>query len=249
MTDQSGNHHVDSGRMILAVEDLHVAYGAVRALRGISFSVKSGEIVTLIGANGAGKSTTMNTIMGLVKCQQGRIMFLDEDIANLHAFQIVRKGLSLSPEGRRLFLNLTVKENLDIGGLITTDKGLKQELLDEIFQLFPRVKERLKQIAGTLSGGEQQMVAISRAIMQNPDLLLLDEPSLGLAPNLVQEIFEKVQILNSEGKTILMVEQNAFQALRISHRAYCLEHGELKIQGTGQELLNDPKIKEAYLGG
>ncbi|MCB1188266.1 ABC transporter ATP-binding protein [bacterium] len=249
MTDQSGNHHVDEGRKILSVEDLHVAYGAVKALRGISFSVKAGEIVTLIGANGAGKSTTMNCIMGLVKCQAGKIVFLDEDIANMHAFQIVRKGLSLSPEGRRLFLNLSVRENLEIGGLITLDKGKKQELLDEIFQLFPRVKERLTQIAGTLSGGEQQMVAISRAIMQNPDLLLLDEPSLGLAPNLVQEIFEKVQILNSEGKTILMVEQNAFQALRISHRAYCLEHGELNIKGTGAELLANPKIKEAYLGG
>ena len=249
MTDQSGSHHLEKGTMILAVEDLHVSYGAVRALRGISFSVKAGEIVTLIGANGAGKSTTMNTIMGLVKCQAGRVLFLEEDIANMHAFQIVRKGLSLSPEGRRLFLNLSVRENLEIGGLITEDKGLKAELLDEIFELFPRVKERLTQIAGTLSGGEQQMVAISRAIMQNPDLLLLDEPSLGLAPNLVQEIFEKVQILNNEGKTILMVEQNAFQALKISHRAYCFEHGELTLQGSGKEMLSNPKIKEAYLGG
>jgi branched-chain amino acid transport system ATP-binding protein len=249
MTDQTGSHHLDSGRQLLSVEDLHVAYGAVKALRGISFEVHSGEIVTLIGANGAGKSTTMNTIMGLVKCQQGRINFLGENIANMHAFQIVRKGLSLSPEGRRLFLNLTVRENLEIGGLITLDKGVKQKLYDEIFELFPRVKERLSQVAGTLSGGEQQMVAISRAIMQNPNLLLLDEPSLGLAPNLVQEIFEKVTILNSEGKTILMVEQNAFQALRISHRAYCLEHGEMVIKGTGRDLLKDPKIKEAYLGG
>ena len=248
MTERTGQQ-IEAGRTLLRVENLHVAYGAVKALRGISFEVNAGEIVTLIGANGAGKSTTMNTIMGLVKCQQGHVEFLGEDIANMHAFQIVRKGLSLSPEGRRLFLNLTVRENLEIGGLITEDKGIKQGLYDEIFQLFPRVKERLSQVAGTLSGGEQQMVAISRAIMQNPDLLLLDEPSLGLAPNLVLEIFEKVQILNAEGKTILMVEQNAFQALRISQRAYCLEHGELNIKGTGADLLNNPKIKEAYLGG
>lgn len=249
MTDQLSKQHIQPDSQLLSVEDLHVSYGAVKALRGISFDVKAGEIVTLIGANGAGKSTTINTIIGLVKCQKGQIKFLGEDIANMHAYQIVRKGLSLSPEGRRLFLNLTVRENLEIGGLITEDKDIKQGLYDEIFQLFPRVKERLNQVAGTLSGGEQQMVAISRAIMQNPDLLLLDEPSLGLAPNLVQEIFEKVQILNGEGKTILMVEQNAFQALRISHRAYCLEHGELNIKGTGAELLKNPRIKEAYLGG
>jgi branched-chain amino acid transport system ATP-binding protein len=234
---------------VLQVQDLCVNYGAVRALHGISFSISGGEIVTLIGCNGAGKSTTMNTVMGLVKCQAGQVLLHGQPITNMHAFQIVRKGVSLSPEGRRIFLNLSVRENLEIGGLITVDKTTKQKLLDEVFTLFPRVKERLSQIAGTLSGGEQQMLALARAMMQNPEILLLDEPSLGLAPNLVQEIFEKIKLLNAEGKTILLVEQNAYQALRISHRAYVLQLGEIVMQGTGAELLHDDKVKQAYLGG
>jgi branched-chain amino acid transport system ATP-binding protein len=234
---------------VLAVQDLHVAYGAVKALHGISFEVQRGEIVTLIGCNGAGKSTTMNTVMGLVKCQQGEVLLRGKPITNMHAFQIVRRGVSLSPEGRRIFLNLTVRENLEIGGLITLDRGTKHRLLDEVYELFPRVKERLSQVAGTLSGGEQQMLALARAMMQNPEVLLLDEPSLGLAPNLVQEIFEKIVLLNREGKTILLVEQNAYQALRISHRAYVLQLGEIVMQGSGKELLADDKVKQAYLGG
>jgi branched-chain amino acid transport system ATP-binding protein len=234
---------------LLDVRDMHVAYGAVQALQGIGFTVRHGEIVTLIGANGAGKSTTMNTVMGLVKCQRGEVWFNGHVVTNQHAFELVRRGLSLSPEGRRLFLNLTVRENLELGGMLLRDKGRKAALLDEVFTLFPRVKERLAQSAGTLSGGEQQMVAIARALMQDPKLLLLDEPSLGLAPNLVQEIFAKVEFLNNQGMTVLLVEQNAFQALRISHRAFVLEQGRIVLSGSGEELRNDPKVREAYLGG
>jgi branched-chain amino acid transport system ATP-binding protein len=233
----------------LDVSDLHVAYGAVKALHGISFSVHAGRIVTLIGANGAGKSTTLNTIIGLVKCQRGTVEFDGSSITNKHAHENVHRGLALAPEGRRLFLNLTVRENLEVGGLVTRDKQRREQLLEEVYTLFPRVKERLRQVAGTLSGGEQQMLAISRAMMQDPKLMLLDEPSLGLAPNLVQEIFEKIRYLNSEGKTILLVEQNAYQALRISNQAHVLEQGRIVMSGTGKELINDPKVKEAYLGG
>jgi len=239
---------VDS-QPLLSVRDLHVAYGAVKALHDINFDVLPGEIVTLIGANGAGKSTTLNTIIGLVKCRQGEVIFAGDSITNQPAHQIVRRGLALAPEGRRLFLNLTVRENLDIGALVTADKARKQQLLEEVFTLFPRVKERLRQVAGTLSGGEQQMLAISRAMMQDPQLMLLDEPSLGLAPNLVREIFDKIRFLNSEGKTILLVEQNAYQALKVSHRAHVLEQGRIVMSGTGDELGRDPKVKEAYLGG
>jgi len=235
--------------VLLNVSDLHVAYGPVRALHGIGFTVRAGEIVTLIGANGAGKSTTLNTIIGLVKCQQGSVAFQGEPITNQPAHLIVHKGLALAPEGRRLFLNLTVRENLEVGGLVTRDRARRAQLLEEVYTLFPRVKERLRQVAGTLSGGEQQMLAISRAMMQDPQLMLLDEPSLGLAPNLVKEIFEKIRFLNSEGKTILLVEQNAYQALRISHQAHVLEQGQIVMSGTGEELGNNPKVKEAYLGG
>ncbi|MCC7478899.1 ABC transporter ATP-binding protein [bacterium] len=240
---------VQDATTVLEARDLHVAYGAVKALHGINFSVRRGEIVTLIGGNGAGKSTTMNTVMGLVKCQSGQVLLRGQAITNMHAFEIVRKGVSLSPEGRRIFLNLSVRENLEIGALITRDKARKAALLEEVYTLFPRVKERLSQLAGTLSGGEQQMLALARAMMQNPEILLLDEPSLGLAPNLVQEIFEKIVLLNNEGKTILLVEQNAYQALKISHRAYVLQLGEIVMQGSGAELLADDKVKAAYLGG
>jgi branched-chain amino acid transport system ATP-binding protein len=235
--------------IILEIRNLKVSYGAVRALDGISFNVPTGSIVTLIGANGAGKSTTMNSILGLVPCLAGSILLSGSEIANKPPYEIVRKGISLSPEGRRLFLNLTVRENLEVGGLITTDKHRKTEILTEVFELFPRVKERMKQVAGTLSGGEQQMLAIARALMQNPRLLLLDEPSLGLAPNLVQEIFSKILLLNQAGKTILLVEQNAYQALKITDEAHVLEQGRIVLSGSGDELASDPKVKEAYLGG
>jgi branched-chain amino acid transport system ATP-binding protein len=243
------NGQASSPAALLSIDGLTVAYGAVEALCGISFEVNAGEIVSLIGANGAGKSTTMNTIVGLVKCQQGSITLEGEPITNKHAFELVRKGLALSPEGRRLFLNMTVRENLELGGMLLKDDKHREALYGEVFTLFPRVKERLKQSAGTLSGGEQQMVAIARALMQAPKVLLLDEPSLGLAPNLVQEIFAKIQYLNRQGMTILLVEQNAFQALRICHRAFVLEQGRIVLSGTGEELQNNPKVKEAYLGG
>jgi branched-chain amino acid transport system ATP-binding protein len=234
---------------LLDVNNLHVSYGSIKALKGISFHVNSGEIVTLIGANGAGKSTTMNTVLGLVKAGAGSVSFRGKPITNQHAFQIVRRGISLSPEGRRIFTNLTVRENLEIGGLVTRDRERRMKLLADVYELFPRIRERLAQVAGTLSGGEQQMLAVARAMMQDPQLLLLDEPSLGLAPNLVQEIFEKIVYLNSQGTTILLVEQNAFQALKVSHRGYVLQLGEIVNEGSGAQLAADPKVKEAYLGG
>jgi branched-chain amino acid transport system ATP-binding protein len=234
---------------LLDVRDLHVSYGAVKALRGISFDVLPGEIVTLIGSNGAGKSTTMGAIVGLTRAQQGSIAYAGKSITNRPTHAIVNNGIALAPEGRRIFLNLTVAENLELGGLVTRDKAARQRLEQEVYTLFPRIKERLRQVAGTLSGGEQQMLAVARAMMQNPKLLMLDEPSLGLAPNLVQEIFGKIKLLNSQGTTILLVEQNAFQALRISNRAHVLEQGRIVISGTGGELLHDPRVKEAYLGG
>jgi len=238
-----------TGEVLLNVQNLVVNYGAVKAIRGISFDVRIGEVVTLIGANGAGKSTTLNAIVGLVRSASGTVMYRTENISNQPPFEIVRKRVALSPEGRRIFLNLSVRENLEVGGLVTESKQRRLELLDEVYRLFPRIKERLRQLAGTLSGGEQQMLALARAMMQDPKLLLLDEPSLGLAPNLVQEIFEKIRFLNSEGTTILLVEQNAYQALKVSHRAHVLEQGRIVMSGTGEELIRDPKVKEAYLGG
>jgi branched-chain amino acid transport system ATP-binding protein len=249
LSSSPDNGAVTEREAVLKVENLHVYYGAVRALEDVSFEVFPGEIVTLIGCNGAGKSTTLNTIMGLVKTRQGRISLSRNEITNQHAFQIVRRGMTLSPEGRRIFLNLTVAENLTVGGLIVLDLARKKLILEEVYALFPRLKERQKQIAGTLSGGEQQMLAVARAMMQDPQVLLLDEPSLGLAPNLVLEIFQKIKYLNSEGKTILLVEQNAFQSLKISHRGYVLQNGRIVMSGSGQELLNDPAVKTAYLGG
>jgi branched-chain amino acid transport system ATP-binding protein len=238
-----------AGTTVLTIEGLTVSYGAVCALDFVNFEVRPGEIVTLIGSNGAGKSTTLNTIMGLVKTDRGKILLEGAPITNQHAYQIVRRGMSLSPEGRRIFLNLTVEENLKIGGLIISDRAKKKRLEDEVYLLFPRLKERHKQIAGTLSGGEQQMLAVARAMMQDPHVLLLDEPSLGLAPNLVQEIFQKIKYLNSEGKTILLVEQNAYQSLKISHRGYVLQNGKLVLGGQARDLLENPAVKQAYLGG
>jgi branched-chain amino acid transport system ATP-binding protein len=234
---------------MLDVRNLHVSYGAVKAVRGISFDVRPGEIVTLIGSNGAGKSTTLGAVVGLVRTQQGSIAYQGRDMANRPTHEIINAGIALAPEGRRIFLNLTVKENLELGALATKEKAVRHSLESEVYELFPRIKERLRQTAGTLSGGEQQMLALARAMMQNPRLLLLDEPSLGLAPNLVQEIFTKIKLLNSRGTTILLVEQNAFQALRISQRAHVLEQGRIVMSGSGDELMHDPRVKEAYLGG
>lgn len=233
----------------LAVSNVFVNYGPVSALRGISFEVEEGKIISLIGANGAGKSSTLKAIVGLAHVSKGAIAFEGTPITNLKTHQIIRRGIALCPEGRRIFLNLTVEENLKVGGFATRDAEAREAILEEIFSLFPRIKERLTQVAGTLSGGEQQMLAISRAMMQNPKLLLLDEPSLGLAPNLVVEIFEKIKFLNEQGKTILLVEQNAYHALKLADMAYVLEQGKIVLSGTGDELLGNPQVKSAYLGG
>ncbi|WP_448378896.1 ABC transporter ATP-binding protein [Fervidobacterium sp.] len=233
---------------VLEVEGLHVFYGAIHAIKGISFKVEQGQVVTLIGANGAGKTTTLSTIAGLVKPKRGRILFNGKDIQNLPPHQINRMGVCLVPEGRRIFPNLTVMENLMMGAFNRKDKdGIKQDL-EWIFTLFPRLAERKSQLGGTLSGGEQQMLAISRALMSRPKVLMMDEPSLGLAPILVEEVFEIIKKLNSEGMTILLVEQNAVGALNISHYGYVLETGNIVLEGPAKELLKNEQVKKAYLG-
>jgi len=233
---------------VLEVEGLHVFYGAIHAIKGISFKVEQGQIVTLIGANGAGKTTTLSTIAGLVKPKRGRIVFNGKDIQNLPPHQINRMGVCLVPEGRRIFPNLTVMENLMMGAFNRKDKdGIKQDL-EWIFTLFPRLAERKNQLGGTLSGGEQQMLAISRALMSRPKVLMMDEPSLGLAPILVEEVFEIIKKLNSEGMTILLVEPNAVGALNISHYGYVLETGNIVLEGPAKELLKNEQVKKAYLG-
>ncbi len=233
---------------MLSVKDLHVSYGAIKAVRGISFDVNEGEIVTLIGANGAGKSTTLNTISGLIKPESGSVEFKGEKISGLKAHKIVQGGIAMCPEGRRVFTRMTVAENLEMGGYTRTDAENK-EMLEVVYQHFPRLKEREKQVAGTLSGGEQQMLAMGRALMSNPPLLMLDEPSMGLAPILVEEIFSIIKELNANGTTILLVEQNANMALSIADRAYVLEIGKIRKTGTGAELLEDDDVRKAYLGG
>jgi branched-chain amino acid transport system ATP-binding protein len=233
---------------MLSVNDLHVKYGAIHALRGISLECPSGEIVALIGANGAGKSTALNTIIGLVRAESGVVLYNGVDITNRKTHTLVKKGISLVPEGRRIFLNLTVAENLIIGAYLCKDSRIISERMDSVFALLPRLKERYRQIGGTLSGGEQQMLAIARALMQEPKLLLLDEPSLGLAPNLVLEIFEKIGEINRRGTTILLVEQNAYQALKIADFAYVLMTGGIQLSGTGAELLANDDVRKAYLG-
>ncbi len=235
---------------MLEIKNLVVNYGAIAALHGISLSVPAGKIVTLIGANGAGKTTTLKTISGLLKPASGEILYDGKNIAGLPPHQIVARGISQSPEGRMIFANLTVLENLQLGAYLQKDKNVVRRELEHIFTLFPRLKEREKQIAGTLSGGEQQMLAIGRALMSRPKLLLLDEPSLGLAPLLVKTIFEKiVEINRTQGLTILLVEQNANLALEISHVGYVLETGKVVLQGDSRELRQNPKVKSAYLGG
>ena len=235
---------------MLTVTDLSVSYGASAALAGVSFRIEPGKIVTLIGANGAGKTTTLRTLSGLLRAQSGRIEFLGEDISRLPPHQIVARGLAQVPEGRMVFSNLTVAENLALGAYRQTDPGRIARKRDSVFAMFPRLRERLAQPAGTLSGGEQQMLAIGRALMSEPRLLLLDEPSLGLAPKLISTIFEKIVELNRDhGLTILLVEQNARLALEISHTAYVLETGRVVLQGPSRELRDHPQLRAAYLGG
>ena len=233
---------------ILKVDDINVYYGSIHAIKGISFEVEEGEVVTLIGANGAGKSTTLNTISGLLRSKTGSIEFMGQSLAKVPSHKIVERGLALVPEGRRIFLQMTVQENLEMGAF-TQKGGETQQDLEKIYALFPRLKERLKQMAGTLSGGEQQMLAMGRALMSHPKLLMLDEPSMGLAPLLVEQIFEIIQNLNKQGSTILLVEQNAQMALSVAHRGYVLETGKIVTTGTGEELIRSPEIKKAYLGG
>lgn len=234
---------------MLKVEKLSVSYGAINALREISFNVERGEIISLIGSNGAGKTTTLHAVSNIIKKRGGKIEFEGEDITNLAPDQIVRRRLIQVPEGRRIFLNLSVRDNLEMGAFTRSDKaGIKADM-EKVFELFPRLKERITQISGTLSGGELQMLAMGRGLMAQPKLLLLDEPSMGLAPILVDEIFEIIQKINKAGTTILLVEQNAFKALSISNRAYVLETGSITKDGDAKELAKDPAVKEAYLGG
>ncbi|HEX4926252.1 MAG TPA: ABC transporter ATP-binding protein [Bdellovibrionales bacterium] len=229
-------------------EGVNVHYGSIQALHDVSFEVAQGQIVTLIGGNGAGKTTTLRAISGLVKTSKGRIVYKGETISGLAPHEIVRRRICQSPEGRGIFLNLSVEENLDLGAWAAPDKKTLNDDLEHVFQLFPRLKERRKQNAGTLSGGEQQMLAIGRALMGHPDFLLLDEPSLGLAPQIIEKIFEIIQQINKEGKTVLLVEQNALQALTIAHYGIVLETGKAHIKGTGKELLASDEVRKAYLG-
>ncbi len=234
---------------MLTLEDLHVNYGAIAALRGVSLNVESGELVALIGSNGAGKTTTLRTISGLLRPVAGSVHFQGEDLSRLPPHQIVAMGISQVPEGRQIFGTLSVRQNLQLGAVGRRDRSGTDDDLGRVFGLFPVLKERLKQAGGTLSGGEQQMLAIGRALMARPRLLLLDEPSLGLAPLLVERIFEAIASLKSGGTTILLVEQNARQALRIADRAYVLETGQIAMAGTAAQLASDPEVERAYLGG
>lgn len=234
---------------MLKVSDLRVSYGAIKAIQGISFDVKEGEIISLIGSNGAGKTTTLQSLSNIIQKESGSVFFYDKDITKVSSDEIIKMGLVHVPEGRRVFSNMTVKENLDIGAYTRKDKDGIRKDRDRVFELFPRLAERMKQYAGTLSGGEQQMLAIGRGLMARPKLLLLDEPSMGLAPILVDEIFSIVKSINREGVTILLVEQNAFKALALANRGYILETGKIIKTGTGEELVNDPAVKSAYLGG
>ncbi|MGB4503343.1 MAG: ABC transporter ATP-binding protein [Syntrophaceticus sp.] len=234
---------------MLELDNLNVHYGAIWALKGINLTVGEGEIVSLIGANGAGKSTTLRAISGIIKASSGGIFFQGEDITKVPAHDIVKKGIAQVPEGRRVFANLSVLENLELGAYIRKDtKGIKQDL-EDVLERFPRLKERIGQVAGTLSGGEQQMLAIGRALMTRPKLMLLDEPSMGLAPLLVKEIFSIISEINQEGTTILLVEQNARMALQVAHRAYVLETGRIALDGPAKELAKHEDVKKAYLGG
>ena len=233
---------------MLEIKDLHVSYGGIQALRGVSLNVPDGKIVTLIGANGAGKSTLMRTISGLVKAQSGSILWNGQELLGKPIDQIVSSGIAMSPEGRRVFADLTVLENLKIGAYLRKDKAETEKDLEWVYSLFPRLRERSWQSAGTLSGGEQQMLAVGRALMSKPKLLMLDEPSLGLAPIVVREIFDIIRTVNQQGITVLLNEQNANMALKVADYAYVLETGTLTLSGTGAELLTNEQVKAAYLG-
>ena len=234
---------------MLSIKDLHVHYGGIHAIKGISLEVPRGKVVTLIGANGAGKSSTLRAIAGIVKKSSGSIELEGSEISGLAPEDIVKSGIMMAPEGRKILPHLTVLENLMLGAFSRNDPGGIDRDLAWVYELFPRLKERAWQKGGTLSGGEQQMLAVGRALMGSPSLLMLDEPSLGLAPILVKDVFDIIQAINNEGKTVLLVEQNAYAALKIADAAYVLEVGRIVLSGTGKQLLNDPKVREAYLGG
>ena len=233
---------------MLKVNDIHVYYGAIHAIKGVSFQVNEGEIVTLIGANGAGKTTTLNTVAGLLHPKMGNVEFEGQPLSGIPAHKVVSKGLALVPEGRRVFLQMSVEDNLEMGAFTQPNSTIKSGL-ERVYEQFPRLKERRRQIAGTLSGGEQQMLAMGRALMSSPKLMMLDEPSMGLAPILVEQIFEIIQNLHKAGTTILLVEQNAQMALSVADRGYVLETGKIVATGTGAELLSNEAVKKAYLGG
>ena len=233
---------------LLEVRDAHSYYGNIHALKGISITVDEGEIVTLIGTNGAGKTTTLRTISGVIKPRHGAVIYEGEDLEPFKAHEIVNKGVAMVPEGRRIFSRLTVSENLDMGAYHRTDSDGIAEDLDRVFKLFPRLEERKHQVAGTLSGGEQQMLATGRALMAHPRLMLLDEPSMGLAPVLVESIFDTIQEINREGTTILLVEQNAHMALQVAHRGYVLQTGEIVLDNTAEALRNNPMVQKSYFG-
>jgi ABC-type branched-chain amino acid transport systems, ATPase component len=234
---------------MLSVKNLDVFYGSIHAIKNVSFEVQEGEIVTLIGANGAGKTTTLHSISGLIKPKNGEITFMDNDLRTTEPHRIIKLGLAQVPEGRRIFSKMTVLENLEMGAYIRNDGDKIEDDFEKLFERLPRLKERRKQIAGTLSGGEQQMLAIGRALMCNPKMLLLDEPSMGLSPLLVNEIFSIIRDVNQSGVTVLLVEQNAKKALEIANRAYVLETGTIAMEGDADELANDEKVRKAYLGG
>jgi len=234
---------------MLQIEDLHVHYGGIHALKGISLTAPPGQIVTLIGANGAGKSSTLRAVAGLIKNKKGSITYKGKDIGHMTPVEIVKSGIVMAPEGRRIFGHLSVYENLMLGSYSRDDQPGIEKDLDWVFELFPRLKERREQKGGTLSGGEQQMLAVGRALMSAPELVMLDEPSLGLAPLLVRDVFEIIRVINAKGMTVLLVEQNANAALKVAHQAFVLETGSIVLSGTGQELAADRRVREAYLGG
>ena len=233
---------------MLKVKDIQVYYGMIQALKGISFEINEGEVVALIGANGAGKTTTLHTITGLLRAGKGKISFMGEDITDTPAHKIVKMGMAHVPEGRRVFAELSVYENLKLGAYINKDKEETQKMLEKIYERFPRLEERKKQLAGTLSGGEQQMLAIGRALMSKPKLIVMDEPSMGLSPQFVDEIFRIIEDIRKEGMTVLVVEQNAKKALKTADRAYVLETGNIILSGDARDLLNDESVRKAYLG-
>ncbi|MCD0491351.1 ABC transporter ATP-binding protein [Chromobacterium violaceum] len=233
---------------ILEVKNLQVAYGGIQAVKGIDFHIDQGELVTLIGANGAGKTTTLKTLVGMVKKSGGSIVYDGKDVASIPSYDFVRHGLAMVPEGRGVFAKLTVEENLQMGAYYRNDKAAIQSEIEHVYELFPRLKERRLQLAGTLSGGEQQMVAMGRAMLSKPKLLLLDEPSMGLAPIIVEKIFEIIQMVSKQGVTMLLVEQNAKLALEVSQRGYVMESGRITMSGDAKELLNDERVRNAYLG-